>query len=142
AARLTQAAAKIHVGRIESVAKQIGRVDVVTARALAPLPRLLELAEPFLAAGARGLFPKGQDVDNELTVAAKSWKIQSTTAPNRTDQGVKLLIVEQIQPTPAAVPCPTSAPAFSPSPTKRAASARPPPPLTSAPPSLPSRSAS
>ena len=37
---------------------------------------LLDLAEPFLEAGAIGLFHKGQDVDSELTEATKYWKMQ------------------------------------------------------------------
>jgi 16S rRNA (guanine527-N7)-methyltransferase len=69
-------------------------VEVVTARAVAPLPRLLDLAEPLLAEGATGLFLRGQDVDNELTEAAKSWKIQSKVLPSRTDPRGHILIVE------------------------------------------------
>jgi 16S rRNA (guanine527-N7)-methyltransferase len=94
AARVTQAPAKIYAERIESVAKRIGRCDVVTARALAPLQRIIELSEPWLAGGATGIFMKGQDVDNELTEAAKSWKIQSRLMPSRTDPRGKILAVE------------------------------------------------
>ena len=94
AARQTQAPAKIHVERIESVAKRIGSVEVVTARALAPLTRIIELSEPFLSRGATGIFMKGQDVDNELTEAAKSWKIQSRLMPSRTDPRGKILAVD------------------------------------------------
>jgi 16S rRNA (guanine527-N7)-methyltransferase len=86
----------IHVERIESVAERLaGTVEIVTARALAPLPRLLELAEPMLTAGARGLFLKGQDVDNELTEAAKSWSIKVKVLPSRTDPRGKILVVER-----------------------------------------------
>jgi 16S rRNA (guanine527-N7)-methyltransferase len=96
AARVTGAPAMIHVERIESVAERLaGTVEIVTARALAPLPRLLELAEPMLTAGARGLFLKGQDVDNELTEAAKSWSIKVKVLPSRTDPRGKILVVER-----------------------------------------------
>jgi 16S rRNA (guanine527-N7)-methyltransferase len=95
AARVTQAPVEIHAERIESVAKRIGRVDVVTARALAPVTRIIELSQPLLAAGATGIFMKGQDVDNELTVAAKSWKIQSRLLPSRTDPRGSILVVEK-----------------------------------------------
>lgn len=99
AARITRAPAKVHAERIESATKRIvGKVEIVTARALAPLPRLLELAAPILAAGARGLFQKGQDVDNELTEAAKSWNIQALTIPSRTDRRGRILLVEQALP--------------------------------------------
>lgn len=53
--------------RIEDV--RIQAYDVVTARAFAPLPRLIEHATPFLAGGAIGLFPKGADYLAELTAA-------------------------------------------------------------------------
>ena len=94
AARVTRAPAKVHANRVESVAKRIGAVDVVMARALAPLPRIIELSQPFLTAGAVGIFLKGQDVDNELTEAAKSWKIRSRLLPSRTDPRGKILVVE------------------------------------------------
>jgi 16S rRNA (guanine527-N7)-methyltransferase len=97
AARATSAPAKVHATRIESVAKQIGPVDVVTARALAPLPRIIELSGPFLSAGAAGIFLKGQDVDNELTEAAKSWKIRWRSVPSRTDPRGRVLVVEAAQ---------------------------------------------
>ena len=44
---------------------------------LAPLHKLLELAEPILNNGAIGLFHKGQDVDTELTEATKYWNIDA-----------------------------------------------------------------
>ena len=53
-----------------------GGLDVVTARALAPLVDLLASAYPLLKTGASGLFPKGQEVASELTDAAKYWKIR------------------------------------------------------------------
>jgi 16S rRNA (guanine527-N7)-methyltransferase len=94
AARITRAPVRVHADRIESAAKQIGPVDAVTGRALAPLPRLLELAEPFLSTNAQGFFHRGQDVDNELTEAAKSWKIQFRLLPSRTDPKGKILLIE------------------------------------------------
>lgn len=100
AARTMRAPAKIYAERIESAAERIGAVEVVTARALAPLPRLLQLARPFLAAGARGIFLKGQHVDKELTDAAKSWIIQFNLLPSLTDPGGKVLIIESATPKP------------------------------------------
>jgi 16S rRNA (guanine527-N7)-methyltransferase len=93
AARTTHAPVKVHAARIESAAKQIGPVDVVTARALAPMPRILDLATPLLGAGALGIFLKGQDVDKELTEAAKSRKIQWTMRPSRTDPSGNIVII-------------------------------------------------
>jgi 16S rRNA (guanine527-N7)-methyltransferase len=46
-----------------------GRYDAVTARAVAPLKRLIDSARPWLARGATGLFPKGADYASELAAA-------------------------------------------------------------------------
>ncbi len=55
AIRVTGAPAKVYAERVELAAKRLAaEVDVVTARALAPLPRLLELAAPFFAEGHTG----------------------------------------------------------------------------------------
>ena len=97
AARIIGAPAEVHAERIESVAERFaGDVEIVTARALAPLARLLELAAPLLSGGARGIFLKGQDVDNELTQAAKSWNITAKTFPSRTDSRGRILIVDRV----------------------------------------------
>jgi 16S rRNA (guanine527-N7)-methyltransferase len=69
AARATGAAAEIHNVRIENAAPEIADpVDAVTARALAPLPRLIDFANIWLDSGAIGVFPKGKtagaQVDN------------------------------------------------------------------------------
>jgi len=99
AVRVTAAPAKVYAERVESVAKRLARdVDVITARALAPMPRLLELAEPFFAASVPALFLKGQDVDNELTQSTKSWNIQATIAASRTHPEGKIVIVERASP--------------------------------------------
>src|SRR5271163_2956014 len=63
AVRLTGAPATVHAQRIEDfVDKAPESLDVVAARALAPLRELLTMAYPLLKTGALGLFPKGQDV--------------------------------------------------------------------------------
>jgi 16S rRNA (guanine527-N7)-methyltransferase len=99
AIRITHAPAKVYAERVESVAKRLAsEVDVVTARALAPFPRLFELTAPFFAKGIPALFPKGQDVDNELTASTKSWNIQSTIVPSRTHPHGKIVIVERASP--------------------------------------------
>ncbi len=74
-----------------------GPRTVVTARALAPLPRLLELAGPMLERGATGLFLKGQDVDGELTEATRYWKLRVRSYPSITDPGGMILKVEEIR---------------------------------------------
>lgn len=99
AARLADLPVTVVPSRIEQVAGVLAPgVEVVSARALAPLPRLLQLAAPFLAQGATGLFLKGQDVDNELTESAKSWRINSEISPSLTGSGGHVLIVRSAVP--------------------------------------------
>lgn len=98
AARATGAPAEVHAVRIEDFVENLAMpVDVVTARALAPLVRLLTATYPLLKTGALGLFPKGQDVDAELTEAAKCWSIQSSLAPSLTDPKAKIVRVTGIE---------------------------------------------
>ncbi len=81
-------------GRIENVvAGMSDAFDIVSARALAPLDALLGLAEPLLAAGARGLFPKGQDVDDELLTATKSWNLSADLIHSQTEAGAAIVVV-------------------------------------------------
>lgn len=97
AIRTTGANARVHQVRLEDLPGLPGLpgIAVVTARALAPLPLLLDYAEPFLDAGAIGLFHKGQDVDNELTEATKYWKLQVKKHPSITDSRGVILEVRE-----------------------------------------------
>jgi 16S rRNA (guanine527-N7)-methyltransferase len=61
--------AKIFNQRIEDFGAGEGPYDVVTARALGPLNRLIPYAKPILDCGAQGLFHKGADLDAELAAA-------------------------------------------------------------------------
>jgi 16S rRNA (guanine527-N7)-methyltransferase len=97
AIRITGAPATVHGERIEEFAKKFdGRPDAVTARALAPLPQLLALAAPLLKSGVLGLFPKGQDVEAELTAASKSWSIGYDLAPSKTEPAARIVIVKSL----------------------------------------------
>ena len=69
-----EAPARVHVARIEAFEGIAGGCGVVTARALAPLPLLLELAAPWLAAGATGLFHKGRDYRREVEESLNEWE--------------------------------------------------------------------
>jgi 16S rRNA (guanine527-N7)-methyltransferase len=79
-ARVTGAPAKIHAVRIEQM--QGWPAAVITARALAPLPRLLELADRFLVADSVALFLKGKSVERELTDARANWHMVPETFPS------------------------------------------------------------
>lgn len=82
--------------RIETVGAIVpGSCDAVTARALAPLDRLLDLASPWMRAGAVGLFLKGQDVDAELKEAAHLWDLEYTIHPVYTEASGCVLAVRR-----------------------------------------------
>jgi 16S rRNA (guanine527-N7)-methyltransferase len=97
AIRVTGAPATVHCERIESVAKRLEKIEVVTARALAPLPRLLELGAPLFARGATGIFLKTQYVGEELTDATKSWTMTTTVLPSRTDSRGRIVVLERVR---------------------------------------------
>jgi 16S rRNA (guanine527-N7)-methyltransferase len=80
---------EVHHARGETFKRK--SVEVVTARALAPLPRLLSYAEPLLKSGATGLFLKGRDVGTELTEAGKHWTFRHDLVPSLSDPEGRVL---------------------------------------------------
>lgn len=89
----TGISAKIHNDRIEALRPFIA--DVITARALAPLDKLLNYAAPFSGPNTLHLYHKGQHVGHELTKAHKIWNIKVDLIPSSTDpQGSVLSVCE------------------------------------------------
>jgi len=68
--------------------------DLVTARAFAPLNKLLGYTAPLLKNGGEGLFFKGRQYQDELTEARKSWTVDPEVIPSQTSDGVILRIKE------------------------------------------------
>jgi 16S rRNA (guanine527-N7)-methyltransferase len=98
AIRQLQLPAVVHCERIEQFSEKFtDEADVVTARALAPLDRLLPLAAPLLKSRGVGLFPKGQDVEAELTAASKCWNIQATLEPSVTSSSSSIVVVRKLE---------------------------------------------
>ena len=93
-ARLTDTDVTVHNGRIESLPPL--RANVVTARALAPLEHLMDLAQPMLLRGSICLFLKGRAVDSELTASKKNWKMRVRRIPSRSDPEGVILKLDQI----------------------------------------------
>ena len=77
AARLTGAPVTVHAARIEACG--LAPAGLVTARALAPLPALLALAAPLLAAGGAMLLPKGAGARAEIAAAREGWAFELET---------------------------------------------------------------
>jgi 16S rRNA (guanine(527)-N(7))-methyltransferase RsmG len=96
AARVTQAPASVHNQRIEGLEGL--KADVVTARACAPLPQLLQYAAPLLRPGGRCLFLKGKAAAAELTASEKTWMMHPTRLPSRSDPSGTILMVDDLHP--------------------------------------------
>jgi 16S rRNA (guanine527-N7)-methyltransferase len=99
AIRLTGATARVHQIRLETLEDHLPEQmpDYVTARALAPLGKLLSWAEPLLKRGTIGLFHKGQDVDSEMNEATKFWKMGAIIKhASMTDSDGAILEVKEI----------------------------------------------
>ncbi|MBS0240914.1 MAG: 16S rRNA (guanine(527)-N(7))-methyltransferase RsmG [Proteobacteria bacterium] len=73
--------------RIEAAAtrSKVAKADVVSARALASLDRLLELASPFMQPSSQALFLKGQNVEAEIAAAERAFAFQYERVPSRTE---------------------------------------------------------
>ena len=94
AARVSGTMVTIIPKRIEQVAPLAA--DVVTARALAPVVKLLDWAAPHLAAGGECLFLKGRGADDELTATAKEWNIAVDRSPSLTDPAGFVLQLREV----------------------------------------------
>ncbi len=99
-ARQTGTAVDILSIRIENHETQarLGRIDVLTARALAPLDKLLGLAGPFFDAGTVGLFLKGQGAQAEVEIARKQWSFDASLVPSVTAADASLVVVRRLAP--------------------------------------------
>jgi 16S rRNA (guanine527-N7)-methyltransferase len=90
--------ARVHALRIDNVHASIGAPDVITARALAPLPDLLGLAEPWLSAGATGLFHKGRDYRSEIEESAHQWRFDLLEHRSMIDPQSVILEIRDLTP--------------------------------------------
>jgi 16S rRNA (guanine527-N7)-methyltransferase len=68
------------------------KVDGISARAFAPLPRLLDHVKPYIDLGAVGLFPKGRSLATEVEAAqAQGWQLKADQIASQTDRDSKIL---------------------------------------------------
>lgn len=95
AIRITGSTAMVHVVRAETLNSL--SADVVIARALAPLVRLLPLALPHLVEGGICIFPKGKAAEDELTAAGKEWIMGFQQVESLTDTQASILIVREVK---------------------------------------------
>lgn len=88
-ARATETKVTVHANRIEDVPPL--HVDVVSARALAPLSRLIPLAYRHLKAGGQCLFLKGAELPAELQDASKDWQFEAQESDSLTSAQGRIL---------------------------------------------------
>jgi 16S rRNA (guanine527-N7)-methyltransferase len=86
---------RIRAQRAEVVEPQI--VDAITARALAPLERLLDTASRFTGPDTVLIFPKGQSVEAELRDVDKAWKMALERIASRSDERGVILRLSGLQ---------------------------------------------
>jgi 16S rRNA (guanine527-N7)-methyltransferase len=92
----TGAPATVHNCRIEQAT--VPAAPLVTARALAPLPRLLPLAARFLTPEGTCLFLKGAKLAEELAAANQAWTMQAQCLPSETSPEGSVLRVSLLRP--------------------------------------------
>ncbi|MEM7044032.1 MAG: 16S rRNA (guanine(527)-N(7))-methyltransferase RsmG [Pseudomonadota bacterium] len=95
AARVLGLPVEVHAARIEQLPARCA--NVIVARALAPLHRLIDLAFPLLKADSICLFLKGQKLQDELTEARKSWRMSSQSFPSLSDPSASVLKLWDIE---------------------------------------------
>lgn len=105
--RQTGVAVDILCERIEKTATQAkvvsretaasGKWDVITARALAPLPRLFDLAAPYFSQQTVGLFLKGREAEAEIAAAQSGWMFSFELHQSLTDGAGQVVLVRALQ---------------------------------------------
>lgn len=88
--------AKVWAGRAEAMPQQ--HYNIITARAFAPLPRLLTYAHPFWGEGTTALLLKGQGAQEELTQAQNSWIYNVMKIESRSDSTGVILQINDLAP--------------------------------------------
>lgn len=83
--------AEVHNARAEDLKL---KADVVTARAVAPLVKLLGFARPYLAKGATGLFLKSEGALAEIAEARKAWRFTYDVSRSASDSRGRIVKVE------------------------------------------------
>ncbi|MGI9387201.1 MAG: 16S rRNA (guanine(527)-N(7))-methyltransferase RsmG [Methyloligellaceae bacterium] len=99
-ARHSGVTVEIHNRRIETPpdSVKVRSGDVITARALAPLERLLTLAAPYFASQSTALFLKGRAAPQEIERAKRSWRFTWNMIPSRTDPGGSIIVLRDLRP--------------------------------------------
>ena len=94
AARMTKAPVEIVESRVDHLQNMVA--GVVTARALAPLSKLIELSQSVTSPNTIYLFLKGKDLKNELTHLNNNWRLNWEVHPSLTNPDGSILKMESV----------------------------------------------
>jgi 16S rRNA (guanine527-N7)-methyltransferase len=101
---LQRAAAVLQVDhRVEILCSKVEAVggrpfDVISARAFAPLEKLLSLASRFSTEQTRWILPKGKNAKTELEAAESLWQGAFKLEPSITDADAYIIVAERVRP--------------------------------------------
>lgn len=96
AASLLGIAARVEIVASKLEAVPTRAVDVISARAFAPLPKLLALAERFSTPGTVWILPKGRNAKSELDAARSSWQGDFRLEPSLTDADAGIVVASGV----------------------------------------------
>ena len=86
---------EIHCAKLEAVPAKA--FDVISARAFAPLPKLLALAERFSTSETVWILPKGRNAKSELDAARSSWQGDFRLEPSLTDAEAQIVVASRVR---------------------------------------------
>ena len=98
AAKIAGVAYRVEVIGSRAETMRLRHFDVISARAFAPLPRLLDIAFPFSDKATRWVLPKGKSAAEELEAARASWQGRFELVPSVTDSAAAIIIASGIAP--------------------------------------------
>jgi 16S rRNA (guanine527-N7)-methyltransferase len=84
----------VHGGRLETL--ETRSVSVISARAFAPLPKLLDLAARFSRNETVWLLPKGQSAEDELALIDGMWHGKFHVNRSITDENAAILVAQGV----------------------------------------------
>ncbi len=94
AAEILAVAPEIFSAKAERIAPR--PFDVISARAFAPLPRLLDLGTAFSTKNTVWILPKGQKAQVELESLEPSWQGEFRLEPSLTDADAQIVVAQGV----------------------------------------------
>jgi 16S rRNA (guanine527-N7)-methyltransferase len=74
-----------------------GSDDLITARAVASLPKLLEMSTHLSTRKTRWILPKGRNAESELVEAQRNWHCEAELVPSCTDPDSRILVLSGVR---------------------------------------------